>query len=117
MRPLSSEPWSGAVGDFNGDSKPDLAITYISASSISVFLGNGDGTFQDPVSYGGVNNPRWIVTGDFNGDGRTDLAVANYGGNNVSVYLGNGDGTFLTPATYSAGGTGTNSYGPGSRGF
>ena len=104
------EPWSLTVGDFNGDGKPDLAIVFIGADAIGIFLGNGDGTFQNPVTYNGVDNARWIVAADFNGDGYTDLVAANYGGNSVSVFLGNGDGTFAPATTYSVGVSGTGSY-------
>ena len=46
-------------------------------NDVSVLLGNGDGTFQDQVTYAVGTEPDAIVAGDFNGDGRTDLAVAN----------------------------------------
>ena len=50
-------------------------------STVSVLLGNGDGTFQHQVTYAVGSHPDAIVAGDFNGDGRTDLAVANEGDN------------------------------------
>src|SRR5208337_3500575 len=62
-----------------------------------ILLGNGDGTFQNQVTYPVGSGEDALVAGDFNGDGRTDLAVANYGDNNVSVLLGKGDGTFADP--------------------
>ena len=70
---------------------------------MSVLLGNGDGTFQDQVTYAVGPLPAALVTGDFNGDGRTDLAVANYDDNDVSILLGNGDGTFQNQVTYPVG--------------
>ena len=70
---------------------------------MSVLLGNGDGTFQNQVTYAVGSYPVALVAGDFNGDGRTDLAVANYGDNDVSVLLGNGDGTFQPQVTYAVG--------------
>ncbi len=70
---------------------------------VSVLLGNGDGTFQPPVTHSVGDGPVAIVSGDFNGDGRTDLATANMWGENVSVLLGNGDGTFQPQATYAMG--------------
>src|SRR5262249_19175487 len=63
-------------------------------SGVSVLLGNGDGSFQDPVYYATGSYPSSVVVGDFNGDGIPDLAVANYGSSHVSVLLGNGDGSF-----------------------
>jgi hypothetical protein len=91
-----------AVGDFNGDGIPDLAVA--NGSAVSVLLGNGDGTFQAQVSYAAGIGPIFVAAGDFNGDGKLDLAVATSGG--VRVLLGNGDGTFqTTPISYVAGRT------------
>ena len=66
---------------------------------MSVLLGNGDGTFQDQVTYPVGREPDALVAGDFNGDGRTDLAVANYGSNDVSVLLSL-NGTFAAPGPF-----------------
>src|SRR5207249_8489811 len=98
-----------AVGDFNGDGKPDLAA--VGSANVSILLGKGDGTFQAPVSYGAGTNPVSVAVGDFNGDGKLDLAVANEGLKamptdsrcSVSVLLGNGDGTFQRAVSYAAG--------------
>jgi hypothetical protein len=81
--------YSVAVGDFNGDSKPDLAF------GDSVLLGNGDGTFQTARYYGANVHEKYVTVGDFNGDGQSDVAMAGYG-TGVSVLLGNGDGSFQT---------------------
>jgi hypothetical protein len=84
-----------AVDDFNRDGKWDLAVANGANSSITVWLGNGDGSFHfgDDFDVGGLGSTS-IAVGDFNGDGRADLAVANNISWNVSVLLGNGDGTF-----------------------
>ena len=91
-------------GDFNGDGRPDLAAISYPDGTVSVVLGNGDGTFQPPAYYpaGSELSPYQgsLVVGDFNGDGRLDLAVAGLG---VSVLLGNGDGTFQPPVTLRGG--------------
>ena len=68
-----------------------------------MLIGNGDGTFQPPVSYQVGMWPVAIVAGDFTGDGHLDLAVANNGDNTVSVLLGNGDGTFQHQSIYAVG--------------
>jgi CSLREA domain-containing protein len=80
--PAGPEPLGLTTGDFNGDGILDLAVTnsdnYPSNSStISVMLGNGDGTFQPQVQVPAGDEPYSIATGDFYGNGRLDLAVAN----------------------------------------
>ena len=102
-----TNPCSVAVGDFNGDGKPDLAVANLglfggnyTEGSVSVLLGNGDGTFQPAVNYTPGGNPSYVVAGDFNADGKLDLAVAAYSTNNVSLLLGRGDGTFLAAANF-----------------
>lgn len=103
-------PVAGAVGDFNGDGKLDLAFidTGVSPAVVRIYLGNGDGTFaQNPVSNVAINAngsvPSSIVVGDFNKDGKLDFATTDTGNsspNTVSVALGKGDGTFQTPTNY-----------------
>ena len=100
-----SNPFSVAVGDFNGDGVQDLAITNGGSAHVSVLLGNGDGTFQAAVNFGVGIRPAVVTVGDFNGDGIQDLAVANNGSNNLSVLLGNGDGTFQVAVNFGAGGS------------
>jgi FG-GAP-like repeat/FG-GAP repeat len=105
--PVENNPFSIAVGDFNGDGIHDLAVananqTGTANGSISILIGNGDGTFKAAVSYdSGGNEPSSVVTADFNGDGKLDLVVANFGGGggvpNLVLFLGNGDGTFSKP--------------------
>jgi hypothetical protein len=93
--PVGTSPVSQVVGDFNGDGKADLAVVNQGANTVSVLLGNGNGTFQAKTDYATGASPLGIAVGDFNGDGKADLVVANKGSNTLSVLLGNGDGTFL----------------------
>lgn len=62
-------PISIAVGDFNRDGVPDLAVGDENLGEISVLLGNGDGTFQPAMSFAAGGIPRSLAVGDFNGDG------------------------------------------------
>jgi uncharacterized repeat protein (TIGR01451 family) len=100
---VGTSPEGIATADFNADGKIDLAVANSGSSTVSILLGNGDGTFtaQAPVAAGTA--PVWLVTGDFNEDGKMDLAVANSGSNTVSILLGNGDGTFTLHSSPSTG--------------
>jgi hypothetical protein len=108
--PTAHLPSQVAVGDFRNDGNTDLAVVtgtcYLwlcGPGSVSVLLGNGDGTFRPHVEYGVGVQPAAIVVGDFRGNGKLDLAVSNYdggGGNTVSILLGNGDGTFQSHIDY-----------------
>ena len=110
-------PVDFAVGDFNGDGKPDLAVLDNASSDVTIYLGNGDGTFTpvaqtSPVTgEGNTNNS--IVPADFNGDGILDLAVVNVNENGntnpstIEILLGNGDGTFTQTPVSPVGGAAT----------
>ena len=106
---LGTNPLYVALGDFNGDGKLDVAVAIYTCvfgppcttpGVVSIFLGNGDGTFQPPVNYATGNGPDTLAVGDFNGDGKLDLAASNGGSNSVSILLGNGDGTFQPHVDY-----------------
>ena len=105
-------PTGIATGDFNHDGKIDIAVStecgsdrYCQAEvgSISVLLGNGDGTFQPQVAYSETGSPSAVAAMDFNGDGNLDLVSAD-GLRALDFYSGNGDGTFVPSVPYSTGG-------------
>jgi len=85
------------TADFNGDSRLDLAVTNYDSSTVSVLLGNADGTFQPARTSDTGYLPFSLAVGDFNADGKVDLATVN--GYDVSVLLGNADGTFQPPSS------------------
>jgi hypothetical protein len=99
--PAGSTAYALAVGEFDGDGIPNLVVTNttfglhneIGGTTVSVLLGNGDGTFQSPVAYTVGTGPVAVAVGDFLGNGRQDIVTANDSGT-VSVLLGNGDGSF-----------------------
>lgn len=97
-----------ATADFQGDGKADLAVLNNydgtgNPGTVSILLGNGDGTFQSHVDYSVGNYPVGIVAADLNGDGKIDLAIANDSDSTVSILLGNGDGTFQSQLLVSVG--------------
>ena len=98
--PAGPTPAKFAVADFNGDGKVDLAVADAGArvdGRLSILLGNGDGSFQAPVSYktgrAGATEPGSVAVGDFNQDGKLDIAVSDIM-SGINIFLGNGDGTF-----------------------
>src|SRR5438105_5637872 len=72
---VGDHPSSAAVGDFNGDGIPDLAVANYLSDSVSVLLGKRDGTFQTAQSYAVGHYPAAVAVADFNGDGHLDLVV------------------------------------------
>jgi hypothetical protein len=110
-----SFPQSIAIGDFNGDGKPDLAVTiddFSAAMGMDIVLGNGDGTFQPGKLYPSSNLSSAIGPGfpggvqavDLDKDGNLDLVYDNSEYENIAVMFGRGDGTFLSPAETPVGG-------------
>lgn len=105
---VGSGPQGLAIGDFNGDGVPDMAVanagfvngTY-TGNTVSILLGNGDGTFGAQEVFKTANGPLSITTADFGGAGRVDLAIATASSfGTVSVLRGNGDGSFQASADY-----------------
>ena len=80
-----------AVGDLNGDDKPDILMG--GRSNLVLWRNAGDGTFEDPVELANLGAYYSIVLVDMNDDGILDIVV----GFPAEVLIGNGDGTFKDP--------------------
>jgi len=93
---VGRSPVAIATGDVNNDSHPDLAIVNQTDNTVSVLLGNGDGTFtaatNSPLATGQA--PTSVTIADFNADGNPDIAVTDPQTDSVSVFLGVGQGLF-----------------------
>jgi Bacterial Ig-like domain (group 3)/FG-GAP-like repeat len=108
------QTFGGATGDFNGDGKLDVALASQCATNncsggvVTILLGNGDGTYQPPVSYATGQETQALTLGDINGDGKLDILAVSTCNSDcsagaVNVLLGNGDGTFQAAVAYNTG--------------
>jgi len=96
-------PRSVAAGDFRGIGIQDLAVANAGSNDLSIFLGNGDGSFRLAATVVVGTNPYYVTTGHFHDSGILDLAVVDSGSNAISILLGHGDGSFGLPHSYSVG--------------
>jgi hypothetical protein len=101
--PAGSSPAATASALFNNDTIPDLVVANNGSNTVSVLLGNGDGSFQAAMNSTAGANPNSVAVGDFNGDGKMDVATTNGGDFTVSVLIGIGNGTFQAPVSTSLG--------------
>ena len=95
--------YSVVVGNFNGDGISDLVTANYFNDSVSVLLGQGNGSFGPATDFSVRFSPQYVVVGDFNNDGISDLVTANDEYNTVSVLLGQGNGSFGPATNFSVG--------------
>ena len=76
--PVGSLPQAVVAADFNNDARPDLAVTNYLDNTVSVLLGNPDGTFQPARNSATGNNPSSLAVGDFDADGKNDLVARGF---------------------------------------
>ncbi|NEQ38114.1 MAG: DUF4347 domain-containing protein [Okeania sp. SIO3I5] len=88
------------TGDVNDDGIPDIVTGNTDSDNVSIFIGEGDGTFETPTLIPAGDGANRVNLGDFNEDGFNDLVVGNFNGDSVSVFLGNDNGSFLVPQTF-----------------
>jgi hypothetical protein len=83
-----------ALGDFNRDRRLDVVVANYLANSVSLLLGNGNGTLRTAKNIPVGQWPKAIAVGDFNNDSRLDIVTANAKSNDVSILLGQSGGRF-----------------------
>jgi hypothetical protein len=90
----TGEPWFAAIGDVNGNKKPDIVVTHHDQNALTVLLGDGTGHFTEapgsPFDFG--RNAFQVVLADVNRDGRLDALAA--AGEGVRIMLSDGRGNF-----------------------
>jgi large repetitive protein len=92
-----------AVGEFNHDGDPDLAVANRDSNDVSVLLGGAGATFSGPDQFQAGELATAVAVGEFNGDGDPDLAVVNSADDTVSVLLGSDGGSFSGPTDFNVG--------------
>ena len=96
----NTQPYSIERADFNGDHLEDLAVINGGVDTVTIMLGQTDGSFiKQPTTYPGGAWANFVMTGDFNNDNKQDFAVTSKAANLVTIYLGAGNGTFTKKAT------------------
>ncbi len=100
--PVGDNPYCVRSADFDNDGLLDLVSANSSSGTVSILLGNGNGTFQEASSYTSGSSPRDIAIADYNGDQYLDLAVANWSEGSISILINNGNATFAEPVKYPA---------------
>ena len=91
---VGNSPRAVAIGDFNGDSDPDLVVASQGTDKVTVLLGGAGGTFTVQPDLSACGTPNSLAVADFNGDSDPDIAAVNETCNNVSVWIGGSGSSF-----------------------
>ncbi|MFY8127671.1 MAG: FG-GAP-like repeat-containing protein, partial [Chitinophagaceae bacterium] len=96
------------VADFDGDSKPDIAVANYSSNTISIFRNTAtsgtinSGSFASKVDFATATNPQSIAAADISGDEKVDIVVTNYNSNSVSVFQNTATSGSITTGSFNA---------------
>ena len=103
-----TNPYSVAIGDIDGDGKPDLAVANGGSNKVSIFRNTASSgsinssSFAAKVDFTTGNNPFSVAIGDLDGDGKPDLAVVNNTSNTVSVFRNTASSGSITSSSFAA---------------
>lgn len=101
--PIGSGASPNEPGDFDADGFPDVAVVNGAEASVSVVLGDGDGTFGPEQSIAVGSAPHGIAALDADGDADVDLVVANFSSSDLRLLTNDGSGNFTVTDTFQAG--------------
>lgn len=104
--PVGATASPSEPSDFNRDGHADICVANIGAHTVSILLGNGDGTYGPAQNIAVGTNPRGIAVLDVDGDGDTDVVNTNFAANNMSILFNNGAGVFSAPTFFEGGANG-----------
>jgi hypothetical protein len=96
-------PFGVLLGDWNGDSRPDLAVSNVGSSTVTILLNGKDGSFTPSQTLSVGRVPRPLATADIDGDGDLDLAVGHAMPAFTWIFLGDGRGSFAYSERYTSG--------------
>lgn len=103
MLSAGSQPSGVAVADFAHSGYSSVAVANMASNTITVYLGNGPGTFAPPTTISTCAGPQQLITADFNNDSYPDLAVACTAANEVQMFLNNREGGFIASTAIAVG--------------
>jgi hypothetical protein len=92
---FGSFSYSTATGDFNNDTFLDIVVVGSGSNKVGIFLGHGNGSFTNQITYITDSSSSSVAVGDFNNDATLDIIVTFYDTNMIGVLLGYGNGTFV----------------------